>query len=312
MSSDSTYPSAPAPSRFERDSSTGLIKGFPYQYTPDGRIDWVRHVDKRHLYVIREKEAAVVKQQGKPISEVDLSLVDERWLRIKLAGFNQLANLRGYSSLRYHSLHCDQGKAAVVCEMELIGNTETNGQPIICSAIASATNVSTGRDFSPYLETFAENRAFARCVKRALQINILSDQEIDAEAHESVSGGTTSAATPTVATSSSGESAEAAASVGVLPYQHLEAKCRNHKAPLTGKPQPIGFDALKARTLEMRNNPDTPANERCVSDPAEWASFADIPPADAWLLMGKIELADKKATGTETASGKKGSKATKG
>jgi len=44
----------------------------------------------------------------------------------------------------------------------------------------------------------------------------------------------------------------------------------------------------------MRANPETPANERCVSDPSSWSGFADIPPADVWLLMGRIEMADKK------------------
>jgi hypothetical protein len=284
---------------FSRDPETGLIKGFPYQYTPDGRIDWKAHVDRKHLYVIREKEAAVVKAQGKPISEVDLSLVDERWLRIRLAGFNQLANLRGYHSLRYHSLHCDPSKAAVVCEMEFIGNTETNGIPLICSSIASATNISTGRDFSPYLETFAENRAFARCVKRALQINILSDQEIDAEAIESVSG-----ARDATSTSASSAQPEAEQSVGFLPYQHLAAKCRNHKDG-SGNAQPITFEALKARTLEVNSLPETPQNERTVSDPSKWGSFEDIPAADVWLLMGKIEAATKKVAAPEGKASKR-------
>ncbi len=125
------------PIRFKRNED-GLIEGYPYRYTEDGRIDWRALVDRRFLFVIDSKRDAVIKKQGKPLDECDLSLVDERWLRIKQGGFNQLLNLRGYSRLEYHSLTATDSKAAVVCVIELIGNYETSGYPIVTSAIASA------------------------------------------------------------------------------------------------------------------------------------------------------------------------------
>jgi len=284
----------PNPATFKRNPDTGLIEGFPYQYGPDGRIDWRRHVDPRYLYVIREKEAAAMKAQGKALADLDLSLVDERWLRIKLAGFNQLANLRGYRSIQYHSLHSSDSKAAVVCEIEFIGNVETEGLPIVCSGIASATIHSTGPNFASYLECFAENRAFARCVKRALQINILSEDEIDSEAAAKLGGADNGKVESDASTTDK--------PTGFQPHHHLAEKCRLHK-PV------IAFEALKAAAVKLKTEMDpskvtaAKPHEPFQGDPAAWTSFEDIQPIDAWFLMGKIE---EKAAAVKSAGGAKG------
>lgn len=270
----------PAITPFRRDPDTGLVEGVSYQLGPDGRIDWKRMVDKRYLYIIRDKEAAAMKAQGKALADLDLSLVDERWLRIKLAGFNQLLNLRGYRSLQYHSLVSTDSKAAVVCEIELIGNVETDGMPVICSAMASATVMSTGPHFASYLETFAENRALARCVKRALQINVLSEDEIDAEALSKVTN-TAAEATPS-----------AAAPLGFQPHHHLAEKCRTGKVP-------VSFEDLKRASVELKGK-TTPTKDKPFEpfqgDPALWSGFEDIQPIDAWFLMGKMEEKAKAPT----------------
>ncbi len=282
--SDTATLDTPATTRpsFKRDED-GLIPGFPYRYTADGRVDWlaIALADRRYLFVIRSKEDAVVKAQGKPIGECDLSLVNEKWLRIRQAGFNYLLNARGYRSIQYHSLVANDGKAAVVCEMELIGNYETDGYPVICSALASASTRSMDTQMLPYLEAFAENRAFARCVKRALQINVLSEDEIDTEALKG--------------TQDDDKAAEVAASKpSAEVYRQLEDLCTKRKHPIT-------FEALKARAIKHNAEltPET-ENERIKSDPALWAGFESVQPIDAWLLMGKIKEAD--------AAAKKGAK----
>lgn len=294
------------PVTFQRDER-GLVKGVAYHYTAEGRIDWKRMIDPRFLYVIRDKEPAVVKAQGKPIAEADLSLVDERWLRIKLAGFNQLANLRGYRSIQYHSLTATPSKAAVVCEIEFIGNAETEGFPVICSAIASATMASTGADFSPYLETFAENRSFARCVKRALQINILSDEEADAEALAKLRNGDDVSQEAAVA--------DQPAPSGFDACDELIKACRDHR-DAKGTAAPIGFEALRAAAIKLNaeNPPSTdPAKPatRTKADPATWTTFKDIERIDAWLLLGKIREKEAAAKAAPTAETPKARKATK-
>lgn len=283
------------PTPFKRNPDTGLVEGIAYHYSPDGRIDWRRHCPPQFMYIIREREAAVLKAQGKPLTEIDLSLVDERWLRIKQAGFNYLANLRGYSSLQYHSLVSTDGKAAVVCEMTFLPNTETGGYPLTCSAIASATIHSTGRDFASYLECFAENRSFARCVKRALQINILSEDEVDAEL---VKGMATDSASGAAAT------AESASPSGFQPHHHLADKCHSHKPAIT-------FESLKGAAIKLKTEsaaisvpPENKPHAPFQGDPAAWASFEDIQPIDVWFLVGKIEEKVKVAAEAGAAKGK--------
>lgn len=267
-------PSLDTPTRLKRDED-GLIVGYSYRYTPEGRVDYLACVDRKHMFVIREREADVVKAQGKPINECDLMLVNEKWLRIKQAGFNQLLNLRGFQSIQYHSLHIGDGKAAVVCEIELIGNYESEGYPVICSAIASANTLSLDKNFRPYPETFAENRAFARCVKRALQIPVLSEDEIDSEAfrgHEGEDDKVSAAATP-------GASNEA--------YRVLEDLCTKRKIAIT-------FDSIKARAIKhaAELTPER-KDEALISDPNTWTEWASIPPRDVWLLTGKVKEADE-------------------
>jgi len=262
----STPPDSPAPlSRaFERDAR-GLIKGVDYFYTPEGLVDYRRMVSPRFLYVAREHEAKVIQQQNKPLAEIDLLAVRDEWLRIRIGGINQLAQLRGYTDLNYSQFQTREGFAAVVCSMTFIGNYETSHQPFTCSAIASATMRSVDRNFTPYLETFAENRAFSRCVKRALQLNILADIEIggdgrdaakdngsDAEVHEAVIG---------------------TAPGGFEPKDELARLCAAQKTPIT-------FEALKTGALKYV--------AELKSNPAEWTGFDSIQPIDAYVLINKI------------------------
>lgn len=265
-----TSPVTDNPSRFRRDGD-GLIVGHPYRYTPEGRVDYRAMLDPRHLFVVDEKADRVVKAQGKPIGECDLTQVNPKWLRVRKGGWRQLLNLRGFRSVSYHSLTVAPDKAAVVCEIELIPNYETDGYPVIAAAIASASTRSMDRNMLPYMEAFAENRAFARAVQLALAIDILSEDEIDAEA---LKGVTSDDAAP------EGEKKATSAE----PRVTLEELCTARKTT---------FEALKARAIK-HNAELTPerADERIQGDPALWTSWLSIQPIDAWLLVGKIKEAD--------------------
>ncbi len=271
LSSPSLFP-------FRRDPETGLEVGRIYKFTPEGRIDYKSMIDKKFLYVANEYKDKVVKEQGKPIEEIDVFLVKDEWLRIKMGGINQLANLRGYRSLEYDLVTATDGKAACVCRMEFIGNCESDNLPFICSAMASATLRSVDVNFTPFLETFAENRSFARCVKRALQINILSDIEVGGDskkvATNSVSDGDDE--------QSSSNASNNKSPVGFNPCDLLAQRCAAQK-------KPISFDSLKAAAIKL--NLETPITDsrRIKADPSSWTGFNSIQPIDAELLLGKLE-----------------------
>lgn len=274
-------------SPFKRDPATGLIFGHPYKFTPEGRVDWRAMVNPKFLYVANEYKDRVVKEQGKPIDQVDILTVRDDWLRIRLGGINQLANLRGYNTLEYELVAATDNKAACVCRMEFIGNFETDGKPVVCSAIASATLRSVDKQFTPYLETFAENRAFARCVKRALQINILSDVEIggDSKKEDHSSGVSNGDEAESSATSGSNQGFEA--------YHRLMELCSN-PSPM----QPISFDALKRTAVDHYVS-------ELKSNPSEWTGFESIQPIDAYVLIGKIKEKQEKLISAKNKPTKK-------
>lgn len=296
LPSDSVTEPVNQPILFQRDQGTGLVKGKTYRLTPEGKIDWRAEVPTQFLYVAHEYRDRVVGEQGKPLNEIDVLKVKDDWLRIRVGGLNYLAHLRGVRSCRYPIVQTRDGYAMCTCEIEFIGNSESVMQPETWSSMASATLRSVDKQFIPYLETFAENRAFGRCVKRALQINILSDVEVGGE-------GKKAAGEDSSDVIASPDSTEAP--TGFQPFHYLITKCRDNK-DAKGKPSPITFALLKASAVEMNaNTPPERANERCVSDPASWEGFESIPPADVWLLMGKIEAAAaKEEPAKKTGKGK--------
>lgn len=267
---------------FERDDK-GLVRGLTYYFTLDGRVDYRRMVNTKHLYIAKEYEARVVKEQGKPLAEVDITLVRDDWLRIKIGGINQLANIRGYRSLEYPHLIVTEGKASCSCSIEFIGNYETDGIPIVCSSIASACRLSMDMNMMGYLETFAENRAFSRCVKRALQINIVSDIEIGGDARKAANGEDRPVDDDTIADASTSQSG----GTGNKPYHLLAEKCGQHNPPVT-------FDKVREGAIKYK--------KELKSVPDEWTGFESIPPLDAYLIMTKM---DEKAAALAVKSDKK-------
>ena len=249
---------------FERDER-GLVKGITYHYTPEGRIDWKRLVSPQFLYVTNEHKDRACQEQGVTLDKLDLTKVNDKWLRITIGGINQLANLRGYVSMDYPIMHVADGSVTVTCSMTFIGNYETDMVPLTCAAVASANLYSVDKDFTPYLATFAENRAFTRCVKRALQINILSDVEI---------GGDSKKAAQVAQT----EAPESSAPVAGFEARHLlESKCTEKK---------ISFETMRGAAILHVNN--------WVKAPTEWKSFEDVQPTDAFFVLGRMEEADQK------------------
>lgn len=281
---DSPEP-ANQPLRFKRDPETGLVEGLTYRYTPEGLIDWRAMVDRRFLYVAREHEAKVVAAQGKSLAEIDILLVKDDWLRIRVGGLNQLAHLRGVVSCVYPHMLAREGWAATTCEITFIANVESGGYPETWSGQASACRTSMDTRMLPYLETFAENRAFSRAVKRALQINILSDIEVGGDSRDAAAGGDDG--------TKEADLANAPTASGFKPCDELVKVCQAHR--VNGAAAPVSFEMLKAAAIKLNADTAPEAKERVQADPSTWKAFSDIQPIDAWLLIGKIK--EKEAAG---------------
>ena len=147
----------------------GLLENdnISYQFNDDGSINWRAMIKQQYLVPNRQKT-----------SETDVSKLEDKDLLILLGGIKELAQIRGFTSVEYRVVTATDNYFATSCKITWIPNYETENRPIIFEALADASLVNT-KDFARYfLAAIAENRAFVRCVRNFLKINIVSQEEL--------------------------------------------------------------------------------------------------------------------------------------
>lgn len=173
-------PSCHPPRLFERNEY-GLIcdNSVNYVYDDNGTINWRKMVKSEFLVPHKQ----VFEKMGKPVPDSIEGLTDKELL-ILLGGIKELAATRGFSSCKYTVTSPSNDYVIAVCQIEWIPNYETGGRAITSSGIGDASTLNTTSFGKLYLGPFAENRAFVRCVRQFLRINIVSQEEISEMAAE--------------------------------------------------------------------------------------------------------------------------------
>ena len=163
------------PKSFERNEF-GLLcdPNVTYEYSEDGFIDWRKMVSSEYLVANRQRT-----------KETDISKLEDRDLLILLAGIKDLAKIRGYESVEYSTTCPSPDIVVAICKISFIPNYETEGKAVVFSAIGDATINNTHGFGSMYLAACAENRAFVRCVRNFLRINVVAFDEINHGAGQS-------------------------------------------------------------------------------------------------------------------------------
>lgn len=138
-----------------------------YIYNDDGTINWRKMVKSEYLVPNRQKT-----------QETDVSKLEDKDLLILLGGIKELAQIRGYTTVEYKVVAASEGYFATSCRISWLPNYETNGREIIFEALADATSNNTKSFARFFLAAIAENRAFVRCVRNFLKINIVSQEEL--------------------------------------------------------------------------------------------------------------------------------------
>jgi hypothetical protein len=253
-------PLRPGMKLVERDSH-GLLKNTEYTFDENGNVNWRKMVPVEFLYVnggdARRKEM-VEKKYKKSVKEIDIVAdnVEDRDLVITLAGLKHLLRLRGYSSVSLHTNESSETFASVNCYIDFLPNFETEGVAQSYSENGSAHLRSTDGFMRAYLVEAATNRAFARCIRNYLNINIVSREELF---DESKAAQIDSGSTPFISNGS--------------PQSILEKKCADAG---------FGFPALKAAAIkyrtDLKNNPDS------------WVKWSDIPAEDCYILLEMIKV----------------------
>ncbi len=237
-----------------------------YKRTPDGRIDWKAHLNVKWLRVKDDMKDEVKRKYG---AAPDLSKVEDYYLYVMLGGYNEVARLRGFDSLTHQVNYVDQSKAVVTCTMHFVPNEEDpNG--LTCSGVASGSVYNIKPDFTAFMETIAENRAFVRAVRRALNINIVAQEELGIDRTKNE----TSAAAPSDRSATTADAPEA---TGFSAKAILARQC---------KEAGVSFETLQSRALVSRTG--------LKDDPASWTSFDSISDGDVYVLIGKISDSVKK------------------
>jgi len=150
----------------ERDGM-GLLSGIDYIYEDNGLIDWRKMVKPEFLVPNRDRT-----------KESNIENLQDRDLIILLAGLKDLAQIRGYTKVSYNVFSAAEHYVCVSCTINWLPNFETEGREVSFQSLAS-TSLNNTKDFGKlYLAEMAENRAFCRCIRNFLRVNIVSAEEL--------------------------------------------------------------------------------------------------------------------------------------
>lgn len=156
-----------------------------YQFNEDGTVDWRKMVRKEFLVPNRQKT-----------KETDVDLIEDKNLLILLGGIKELAQVRGFTSVKYNVATAAPDYVCVSCQIDWIGNYETGGAAVSFQSLADAHMSNTNGFASNFLAAIAENRAFTRCVRSFLKINIVGQDEVGGESIFEESNGSLSLSSP--------------------------------------------------------------------------------------------------------------------
>ena len=157
------------PPKITTRNKYGLLENIHinYIYNEDGTINWRKMVKTEYLVPNRQKT-----------QETDVSKLEDKDLLILLGGIKELAQIRGYTKVEYKVVAAAENYFATSCRITWTPNYETSDKEIVFEALADASFNNTKSFARFFLAAIAENRAFVRCVRNFLKINIVSQEEL--------------------------------------------------------------------------------------------------------------------------------------
>lgn len=168
-----TYPESYKNGPFKlKRNEYGLLENVDYKFDENGFVSWRSMINPKFLY----PNKGWFERTGKEVPD-SIDDLEDHQLLCKLGGYKELARLRGYKDVSYRLEYLPNGVSAI-CSIYWEGNYETNNKSVTFESIANSTSENCGDFMATLKETQAENRAFVRCVRNFLNINIVGDDEI--------------------------------------------------------------------------------------------------------------------------------------
>ena len=160
-----------AAAKIFKRNDLGLVETVNYVFDENGSVDWKATIPKEFI-------CANTEWFKKNKKEVPTSLegLKDSQLLILLGGLKWAAKIRGFRELSFSPIPSNDGCTAT-CSITWAQNYES---PSCKYTEIASCNPKNSNDFGlRFAEAVAANRAFSRCVRNYLNINIVSDEEID-------------------------------------------------------------------------------------------------------------------------------------
>lgn len=237
----------------------GLFDNVNYSFKENGFVDWRAMVSHEHIVLNREnflKKENPIDLDALSEEEVEKlkSKASEKDILIKLSGYKELAQLRGFKELLTKVIYYPESNLAKAeCIIKWLPNYETEGFEVTFNGNADACPENTNGFSSKYLTAIAENRAIIRAIRGFLQIQVVGQDEIKSETPEDFR-----------------ESGPVLLLSG--PQGAIAKKLKDSKKTLA---ELVQFAMSKY--------------EYSISNPESWNKVQDISPADATFLLDKFD-----------------------
>lgn len=262
-----------------RDLKSGLFPHLIYPRKENGSIDWRALINPAHI-VFNSKNERIAKEieqayggPAKSLVYADVAAkqnVDDKHILVLLAGWRELAELRGFTSSIPTSISAAPGIVAATHVIKWIPNEEDpDGKET--GATADATMENTG-GFG-YLGAMAGNRAFVRAVRQGLGINVLAYDEIATKDEAPQEAGHSSSST------------SALYQPGPVPTLVKTCNERGFTFEAVKKSAVTRYISQDKWKKDETGNPVPPF----TADPSSWTKFEDIPARDCLRLIEAIK-----------------------
>ncbi len=152
---------------YAKRNSDGLLKDVDHVFDEDGQINWRKMIKAEFLVPNKDRT-----------QETDVTKLKDSQLIILLGGIKELAQIRGYTDVKYDVCSPSADYVVATCSISWLPNLETEGRDVTFSAIGDASPSNTNGFAKFFLGPIAENRAFVRCVRNFLRINIVGQEEL--------------------------------------------------------------------------------------------------------------------------------------
>ena len=130
--------------KIDRDGQ-GLLKGVDYKFTDEGLIDWRKMLGDKWLYP----------NPSKNLSTQDVSKLKDTDLCILLGGIKELAQIRGYTNIKYDVTCPNPDYVIANCTITWIPNFETEDKEVSFSSLGDASPNNTDNFARQYLAPIA-------------------------------------------------------------------------------------------------------------------------------------------------------------